>query len=150
MYWFSEMYILPWEHWAVLTRALSGSCTLSITLSKHRNHRRCLVTLTLAWPAGLEISLVKVCYVLASNCSNTDAACVKEAFCSESTDILILYWAWRAGWSSTVTCDRSWKRSHSTGIEDTKAPFICWSGKAWRVSNPPGQCGHGGLALTNF
>lgn len=26
------------------------------------------------------MSLVKVCYVLASDCSNTDAACVKEAF----------------------------------------------------------------------
>lgn len=90
MYWFSEMCILPREHWAAFTRALSGSCALSITLSKHRNHRRCSVTLAPAWPAGLEISLVKVCYVLASNCSNTDAACVKEAFCSESTD---KYWS---------------------------------------------------------
>ena len=90
MYCFSEMCVLPWEHWAAFMWALSGSCALSITLSKHRNHRQCSVTLAPAWPAGLEISLVKVCYVLARNCSNTDAACVKEAFCSESTD---KYWS---------------------------------------------------------
>lgn len=74
----------------VVSGTLSVIWALNVALSEPRKCWRHLLTLVVLWPVRLEISLVKVCYVLASNCSNTDAACVKEVFCLESTD---KYWS---------------------------------------------------------
>lgn len=55
VYCFSAMPVLPWEHWAVFTAALSDGCAASSALNKHRNHQHCWVTLAVLDPAARDV-----------------------------------------------------------------------------------------------